>query len=141
MIPARPAPRAEKPPDTEWQRWVDRYEAHVVARNGGIGHHWTKAQLGPQGLKGLRAHLVRVSTKEAGRTDEDCGFGAWCYVLDHWDALGDEWLQGQHDLCVLLKKITDILNRLRHAGTHAHRGTHPGRAGASAERNEALRDY
>lgn len=146
-IPAQRAPGAakkpHKKPDRDWQRWVDRYERHVTERNHGIGHHWTKAQLGPQGLKGIRAHLVRISTKAAGQSDDDCGFGAWCYILDHWDNIGDDWLRGQFDLCVLLKKITDILNRLKN-GTQTT-GAAPAGGGAklsaSAAREQALRDY
>lgn len=137
------APGAE--PDKDWQRWVDRYEEHVKARNGGIGHNWSNgSQLGPQGLKGIRAHLVNVSTKMAGKSADDCGFGAWCYILDHWDALGDDWLAGQFDLTVLLKKITDILNRLKNA-TNTNRGTNSANAagggGTSAQRVHAVANY
>lgn len=150
--PARPPERPESgrnprnnrnsTPDRDWQRWVDRYEEHVKGRNDGIGHHWTKVQLGPQGLKGIRAHLVKVSVKAPDRSDDDCGFAAWCYVLDHWAQL-DEWLRGQFDLCVLLKKITDILNRLKN-GAHTNGGAAApggGKAGTSAARNEALAQY
>lgn len=150
--PVRPPERPESgrnprnnrnsPPDRDWQRWVDRYEEHVKGRNDGIGHHWTKVQLGPQGLKGIRAHLVKVSVKAPDRSDDDCGFAAWCYVLEHWAQL-DEWLRGQFDLCVLLKKITDILNRLKN-GAHTNGGAAApggGKAGTSAARNQALADY
>ncbi len=139
--PRERRPAAEK--DHDWQAWVDRYEQHVRARNGDIGHHWTKAQLGPQGLKGLRAHLVKISTKVAGMTDDQCGYQAWCFILENWDLL-DDWLRGQFDLCVVLKKITDILNRLNN-GTQAHRGAaaggHNGKLGTSAARNKALEEY
>jgi hypothetical protein len=129
--------------DVDWQRWVDRYDQHVKDRNDGIPHRWDGAQLGPQGLKGIRQHLVKISTKLEGKSDEDCGYGAWCYVLDHWDKLGDEWLVKQFDLTVVLKKITDILNRLKNAAT-TNRITPAGgtgKVGASQARNEALRDY
>jgi hypothetical protein len=129
--------------DTDWQRWVDRYEDHVKARNDGAGHRWDGAQLGPQGLKGVRLHLVKISTKLDGKTDDDCGFGAWCFILDHWDALGDDWLRGQFDLTVILKKITDILNRLRNA-TNTNRGAHPsgnGKLSPGAARFEAIKNY
>jgi hypothetical protein len=141
--PTKPDKKRKKSPgaetDTNWQRWVDRFDKHVQDHNE-IGHRWDGAQLGPQGLKGIRQHLVRVCLKFEGKTDEDCGFGAWCYILDNWDKLGDEWLQGQFDLTVILKKITDILNRLRN-GTNANRGINSGKPGTSEARVEALRNY
>jgi hypothetical protein len=148
-IPAvdTPPEKMEKPekqePDRDWQRWVDRYEVHVKKHNDGLGHHWTKIQFGPQGLKGIRAHLVKISTKLPDNSDDDCGYLAWCYVLDHWADLGDEWLGKQFDLTVVLKKITDILNRLKNAAT-TNRVTPAGGNGkvsTSQARNEALRDY
>lgn len=150
-IPVVDAP-AEKPesarpsrsePDRDWQRWVDRFEVHVKKHNDGLGHHWTKIQFGPQGLKGIRTHLVKISTKLPDNSDDDCGYLAWCYVLDHWADLGDEWLGKQFDLTVVLKKITDILNRLKNAAT-TNRVTPAGGNGkvsTSQARNEALRDY
>lgn len=135
------APGAE--PDTDWQRWVDRYEEHVKKWNGGLGHRWAPVQLGPQGLKGIRQHLVQISTKLEGKSDDDCGYGAWCYILDNWESLGDEWLAGQFDLTVLLKKITEILNRLRNA-TNKNRGINTGNGrgnGTSADRVAAVADY
>lgn len=132
------SPPAEK--DTDWQRWVDRYEDHVKKHNGDIGHNWNGAQLGGSGLKGLRRHLVKVSTKVEGKSDEDCGFGAWCYILDHWDKLGDDWIAGQFDLTVILKKITEILNRLRNA-TNENRGLNSAKSGTSEKRVAALKDY
>lgn len=132
------SPPAEK--DTDWQRWVDRYEDHVKKHNGDIGHNWNGAQLGSSGLKGLRRHLVKVSTKVEGKSDEDCGFGAWCYILDRWDKLGDDWIAGQFDLTVILKKITEILNRLRNA-TNENRGSNSGKSGTSEKRVAALKDY
>jgi hypothetical protein len=137
---ARP-PSSE--PDRDWQRWVDRFELHVKKHNDGLGHHWTKIQFGPQGLKGIRTHLVKISTKLPDNSDDDCGYLAWCYVLDHWADLGDEWLGKQFDLTVVLKKITDILNRLKNAAT-TNRVTPAGGNGkvsTSQARNEALRDY
>lgn len=127
--------------DKDWQRWVDRYEDHVKDRNGGTGHRWDGAQLGPQGLKGIRAHLVKISTKLDGKSDDDCGYGAWCYILDNWELLR-EWLQGQFDLTVILKKITDILNSLRNA-TNTNRGANSNgfKPGTSEARVQALRDY
>lgn len=134
------APGAE--PDLDWQRWVDRYDVHVKKHNEGIGHNWSGSQLGDQGLKGIRKHLVRVSIKTAGMSDDDCGFGAWCYILDHWDDLGDDWLQGQFDLTVILKKITDILNRLKNGGkTHRAINSQGAGRGTSGERISALADY
>jgi len=134
--------RKKKTPgaDPNWQRWVDRYEEHVKSRNDGAGHRWDGAQLGPQGLKGIRAHLVKISTKFEGKSDEDCGFGAWCFVLDCWDRLGDDWLHGQFDLTVILKKITDILNRLRN-GTKESRGAHTAGGGTSSDRVAAVANY
>lgn len=134
-------PGAEK--DTDWQRWVDRYDQHVKDNNDGIPHRWDGAQLGPQGLKGIRAHLVKISTKLEGKSHDDCGFGAWCFVLDHWADLGDDWIRGQFDLTVILKKITDILNRVRNAA-NTNRGFNSnggGKAGTSQARVDALRDY
>jgi hypothetical protein len=130
-------------PDRNWQRWVDRYDQHVRKHNEDLPHNWTKMQLGPQGLKGIRMHLVKISTKLEGKSDEDCGYGAWCYVLDHWDKLGDEWLVKQFDLTVVLKKITDILNRLKNAA-NTTRGTDKNggaKLSTSEARNRALRDY
>lgn len=140
----KPEPRpATKEPDRDWQRWVDRFEVHVKKHNDGLGHHWTKIQFGPQGLKGIRMHLVKISTKLPDNSDDDCGYLAWCYVLDHWADLGDEWLGKQFDLTVVLKKITDILNRLKNAAT-TNRVTPAGGNGkvsTSQARNEALRNY
>lgn len=146
-IPAQPAPRpakkstkkSDKKPDQDWQRWVDRYNAHAAKHTGCLGHQWNGAQF--SALKALRAHLVKISTKTEGMTDDDCGFGAWCYVLENWERL-DDWQRGQFDLCVLLKKITDILNRLKH-GTQTNRAAPAGGAklSASAARDQALRDY
>jgi hypothetical protein len=142
----KPAGKKKKAPgaetDTDWQRWVDRYDEHVKKHNDGIGHRWDGAQLGPQGLKGIRAHLVKISTKLEGKTDDDCGFGAWCFILDGWADLPDEWLRGQFDLTVILKKITDILNRFRNA-TNTNRGANTGGAasGTSAERVNAVANY
>lgn len=142
--PDRKPDKKKKTPgaDPDWQRWVDRYEDHVKGRNGEAGHRWDGAQLGPQGLKGIRLHLVKISTKLDGKSDDDCGYGAWCFILDHWDELGDDWLQGQFDLTVILKKITDILNRLRN-GTQKNRGGNPGSSngGTSAARVEAVTNY
>lgn len=128
--------------DTDWQRWVDRYDQHVKKFNEDLPHRWDGAQLGPQGLKGIRQHLVKISTKIEGKSEEDCGYGAWCYILDHWETLPDEWLRGQFDLTVLLKKITDILNRLKN-GTQTNRGNNTGgvKPGTSQQRVDALENY
>jgi hypothetical protein len=142
-LPPKAKPEKSEKPDLDWQRWVDRYELHVKKQNDGLGHHWTKVQLGPQGLKGIRTHLVKISTKLPGNSDDDCGYAAWEYVLDHWKDLGDEWLGKQFDLTIVLKKITDILNRLKNAANInrvASAGGN-GKTSTSAARNQALRDY
>lgn len=134
----RRGPGAE--PDLDWQRWIDRYDQHVRKHNNDVGHHWSGAQLGA--LKGLRKHLVTVATPIEGGSTDDQGFKAWCYILDFWDKLNDPFLQKQFDLTVILKKITDIINRLKNGttnrGSTANGG---GKPGHSERREQALREY
>lgn len=138
------APGPPPAPDKDWQRWIDRYEVHVKAHNDGIGHNWQdRSQLGENGLKGIRQHLVKVSTRVEGKSDDDCGYGAWDYILTNWENLHDDFLQRQFDLTVIRKKITDIINRLKTNGsTNSKSATSGGgKAGHSARREEAIREY
>jgi len=132
----RPAGQA---PDLNWQKWVDRYEEHVKEQNEGIGHNWNGAQLGMQGLKGIRKHLVNVAIKKQGVDPDEAGLAAWDYILKNWSKLNDEFLQREFDLTVILKKITNILNRLKN-GSEAHRGTSAG-SGTSGSRVTAVSNY
>jgi hypothetical protein len=133
--------------DPGWQKWVDRWDEFYKGRNDGMAPMFNGAQLGPSGLKGIRKHLTAVAKQEDGKSPDDCGFLAWDYMLNHWDDMGDQFLQTQFDLTVILKKINDILNRLKN-GTTTNRGAYSNGAqsnaqqtGTSQQRNAALRDY
>lgn len=130
----------EKGKDPDWQRWVDRYEEHVKKHNNHIGHRWDGSQLGPQGIKGIREHLVKIAHKKEGASADDCGFEAWGYILDNWENLRDEFLQREFDLTVILKKITNIINRLKDAGSKTNRGT-TAAGGTSQQRVDAVQNY
>lgn len=132
---------AGAPKDLDWQRWVDRWDRHYKDRHDGMAPMINDVQLGPQGLKGIRKHLVTVCVKQEGKSDDDCGFLAWDYILTHWDDMRDQFLCGQFDLTVILKKINDILNRLKNGG-RTTTGQAGGRgAGTSHDRNTAVANY
>jgi hypothetical protein len=132
----RKAPGADK----DWQRWVDLWFQFYEDR------HQVKPMFNAtqaSALKKLRVYLCSVSKSEENITAEEAGFASWGYILQRWNDLGDEWLQGQFDLTVVLKKINDILNRLRNA-TNTNRGTHPsgnGKLSPGAARFEAIKNY
>jgi len=138
--PAKDPPKEKKGgPDHEWQRWVDRWFDHFKARHDGIDPMFNAAQA--SALKKLRAYLCKVALPVPGKTIDDGGYLAWCYILDNWDRLR-EWLQGQFDLTVIHKKINDILNSLRN-GTQTNRGlnSNGARSGTSEQRVDAVRNY
>lgn len=143
-IPAANAPATKKrkrtgdPPDKDWQRWVDIWFQFYETRHG-VLPMFNPAQA--QALKKLRVYLVAVSSPVEGASPDDCGFQSWGYILQYWDRL-DDWQRGQFDLTVILKKINDILNRLRN-GTKTNRGPNSSgtRPGTSEQRVDAVRNY
>lgn len=141
--PRQDPPREKRPgkknttPDTDWQRWVDRWFEHFRELHDGTDPMFNPAQSGA--LKKLRVYLCKIAAQVPGKSRDDCGFAAWCYILDNWAKLR-EWLQGQFDLTVILKKINDILNSLKNA-TNQNRGTNTGGAGTSQQRVDAVRNY
>lgn len=136
----------KKEPDKDWQRWVERWDVFFKLRHDNMAPMFNGAQLGPSGLKGIRKHLTAVATKVDGKSADDCGYLAWDYMLNHWDDMGDQFLQSQFDLTVVLKKINDILNRLKNATTATNRGANSNGyeaqpTGTSAQRLKAMHDY
>ena len=127
--------------DQDWQRWVDRWFDHFKSLHNGTDPMFNPAQA--NALKSLRIYLCKVATQVENKSRDDCGYLAWCYILDNWATLR-EWLQGQFDLTVILKKINDILNSLKHAATQSNRGTTTGngaKTGTSERRSEAVGNY
>ena len=126
-------------PDRDWQRWVDRWFDHFKKLHDGLDPMFNPAQA--SALKSLRIYLCKVATQVPGKSVDDCGYLAWCYILDNWEKLR-EWLQGQFDLTVVLKKINDILNSLKNA-TNTNRGSNSGgvKPGTSQQRVDAVRNY
>lgn len=141
--PPKQKTRARKPAgaeiDHDWQRWVDRWFDHFKKLHDGLAPMFNPAQA--SALKKLREYLCKVATQVPGKTPDDCGYLAWCYILDNWEKLR-EWLQGQFDLTVVLKKINDILNSLKNA-TNQNRGANSGgvKPGTSQQRVDAVRNY
>jgi hypothetical protein len=117
--------------DKDWQRWVDRWDQFFRKRHNDTPPMFNGAQLGPSGLKGIRKHLIAISTKFEDKSEDDCGFLAWDYILNHWDQMGDNFLQSQFDLTVILKKINDILNRLKNGTTKTTRTNQQNSASSS----------
>lgn len=156
---ANPEPVKDKTEvkDTDWQRWVDRYEDHVRQHNAGltwpeycqqksmrddwIGHNWKNgSQLGKSGLKGLREHLVSIAKAVEGTKPDDAGFAAFCYMLENWEKL-ENFLRKEFDLTVILKKITNIINQLKN-GAQTNKGNNGGSGtGTSAQRVNAVSNY
>lgn len=124
-------------PDKKWQRWVDTWHDHVKRLNGGIDPMLNPAQLGA--LRKLRIYLCKIAHKTGGDLDDD-GFSVWQFIHTHWGRL-EKWQQGELDLCVVLKKINNILNQLKNGsktlgGINADHAT-----GTSGQKNAAFANY
>lgn len=135
------SPGAEK--DHDWQRWVDRWDKHYRDLHDNTKPMLNGVQLGPSGLKGIRKHLCEIAIQVGDYSRDDCGFFAWDYILTNWARIGDDFLCSQFDLTVILKKINDILNRLKN-GTQKNRNGHATGAaapGTSQQRIDALEKY
>jgi hypothetical protein len=136
-------PKKKKAPgaaDANWQRWVDAWHDFFKNRHDDIPPAWNGTQLAS--LKRLRVYLCKVATQVDGKTADDCGFGAWSYILDNWDRL-DDWQRQQFDLSVVNQKINNILTQLKN-GTTTHRSNYAGGNGKpspGAARFEAIKNY
>jgi hypothetical protein len=144
-VDKKPEPKTEKKKrapgaDADWQRWVDAWHEFFKKRHDGIEPMWNGANLAS--LKKLRVYLCKIATQVPGSSRDDCGFGAWSFILDHWDQL-DQWQREQFDLGVVYQKISNILTQLKN-GTNTNRGAHSGgngSLGTSAARVQALNNY
>jgi len=126
--------------DQDWQRWVDAWHEFFKGRHEGIEPMWNGANLAS--LKKLRAYLCKIATQVDGKSRDDCGFGAWSFILENWDLL-DEWQRGQFDLGVVYQKISNILTQIKN-GTNTNRGAHAsgnGKVSPGAARFEAIKNY
>lgn len=108
-VPASPAP-GEK-----WNDWVDSWFVFYKLKNENAEPNFNGVQ--GKALKGIKTHLGKISILKEGQKKEVAAFVSWQYILAHWNKQ-DDWLQTQFDLTVLLKKINDIVNRIKNGNKH-----------------------